>query len=156
MGHNYLIDIMENYRSQYRLYEKMEDLSSRQLNLLQGIEVNSDLSELLQDRKDLMDEIVGLNQANKQMQEQLRANLEMGDFTVSGIESRGETDLAQELKALLSSISNLLNKINENDIKNESLMRQFMRSKRNSTTSAQAGDIYQEVMQGFKSGHGDK
>lgn len=151
MENDFLSNIISNYQAQCKLYNQMLDLSAKQVDLL--LDNNEDtinnLHDIITERKVIMEEITKLNETNKVMQANLISDLGINEFVISKLKGLVEKKTTQELEEVISIMSTLLNKINENDKLNEALLKQSARKKQDtkkSISSAKVSNAYKEAM----------
>lgn len=151
MRNTLLSKIVDNYRVQFNLYNQMLDLSVKQVNLLkENLENIDNLHSLLSARKTLMDDIINLNRENKSLQKQLISELGINEFVINKLEGLVDQQILKELDKIITDISSVLNKINENDKLNEALIKQGFKKKPDifrKTSPANASKAYKKAMQ---------
>ncbi|NLB88188.1 MAG: hypothetical protein GX790_03025 [Syntrophomonadaceae bacterium] len=151
MENKLLSEIVDNYKEQFELYKQMLNLSVQQVKLLQdNIEDINDLHSILTARQVLMDDIINLNKENKSLQNQLISKLGIKEFVINKLEGLVEEQILKDLEKIITDISTLLSKINENDKRNEALIKQGFKKKPDdfkTTSAAKATKAYKKAMQ---------
>lgn len=151
MENNLLSQIIDNYKEQLKLYNQMLDLSVEQVSLLKNnLEDINNLHSILTARKTIMDDIINLNIENKSMQSQLISRLGIKEFVINKLEGLVGDEKVKELDQVITDISTLLNRINENDKLNEALIKQGVRKKQDTVKKASAAEAtaaYKKAME---------
>lgn len=149
MENTLLSQIIDNYKNQINLYNQMLDLSVKQVSLLKdNLEDTDNLHSLLTTRKAIMDDIINLNAQNKSMQKELVESLGIKEFVIKNLKGLVEEGKVKELDQVITDMSTLLNRINENDKRNEALIKQGFRKNTGKNTSPyEASAAYKKAMQ---------
>jgi len=144
-----IASIISNFKAQQELYLRMSEMAKMQLTCLeqQCPEETASLSELLQGRQELMQEIDGLNKQNQTWQEQVAVQLELPEFSLSQLESKIEKGLHDSLHEVLDSLRELLADITATDEQNHALLKKNARPARaeNPVSRQKAQNAYQQA-----------
>lgn len=146
MSKDILLNIIENYKEQYKLYEQMLNLAKEQTSLLDADKLGLELHDILQDRAAIMSRITTLIQSNKLQQEDLKLNLNLESFNIKQLENNENLEDVPVLKDLLALIGDILIKINDSDKVNESIIRVNLRKRLSSDNPTKVTDIYKDSM----------
>ncbi|NLJ73212.1 MAG: hypothetical protein GX333_09395 [Syntrophomonadaceae bacterium] len=146
MSKDILLNIIENYKEQYKLYEQMLNLAKEQTSLLDADKLGLELHDILQDRAAIMSRITTFIQSNKLQQEDLKLNLNLESFNIKQLENNENLEDVPVLKDLLALIGDILIKINDSDKVNESIIRVNLRKRLSSDNPTKVTDIYKDSM----------
>jgi len=140
---------MANYNKQYDLYLQMDRLAKEQLDCLEsGHDCDSaGLWNILERRRQLMDEILQLNGQVQQFQKDFISEYGMAQFTLSVLRDKVDSRTYEGLKETIQKLGDVLHGINDIDIRNQSIMEQkTIRQDRVKTSSREAGQAYRQAM----------
>lgn len=142
-------DLIDNYIKQEKIYQKVALSSIQQTSLLQGQTVDpAVIKNVLQQRQVLMDDVAAINDEARKMQEKMKRHYGLKAFTLSEIEGVVNNIDIQELKQVLNNMSEVLKSISQNDLKNQTLMRQAAAEAHSQPTVSthQAATAYRQSM----------
>ncbi len=144
-------DIIEKYSLQLTLYQQMVVLSLEQTALLESespINSSIHLKELIQQRQELMNEISMINEKARGLQVQISQALNVKAFNFTELKPRIKTDEFQALQQALAQIAEILKVISQNDLKNQTLMRQATTGANTQprANNQQASNAYRQAM----------
>ncbi len=142
-------DLIDNYIKQEKIYQKIELSSIQQTLLLQNQTLDPlMIKEVLQQRQALMDDVAAINEEAKKIQEKMKRDYGLKSFTVSEIEGVVNSLDLLELKQALENMSEVLKHISQNDLKNQTLMRQAAAESHTgpSVSNQQATNAYRQSM----------
>lgn len=146
MSKDILLNIIENYKEQYKLYGQMLNLAKKQTSLLDADKLGPELHDILQARAAIMSRITTLIQTNKSQQEDLKLNLNLESFNIKQLENNENLEHVPVLKDLLALIGDILIKINDNDKVNEYIIRVNLKKRLSGDNSAKVTNIYKDSM----------
>jgi len=119
-------DIINNFEQQHKLYGTMAELSAAQLQILQDWNGNDSLQAALASvmtrRQQLMQEIITVNDENQRWQLEACDHWQIGAFTISQLRGKIEEEQLQRLERVVRHLGTILEKIDESDRKNQSIM----------------------------------
>jgi len=103
---------------------------------------------VLQQRQALMDDVAAINEEAKKTQEKMKRDYGLKSFTVSEIEGVVNNIDLLELKQALENMSEILKQISQNDLRNQTLMRQAVAESPTgpSVSNQQATNAYRQSM----------
>jgi len=142
-------DLIDNYIKQEKIYQKIELSSIQQTLLLQNQTLDPlMIKEVLQQRQALMDDVAAINEEAKKIQEKMKRDYGLKSFTVSEIEGVVNNIDLLELKQALENMSEVLKQISQNDLRNQTLMRQAAAESHTgpSVSNQQATNAYRQSM----------
>lgn len=142
-------DLIDNYIKQEKIYQKIELSSIQQTLLLQNQTLDPlMIKEVLQQRQALMDDVAAINEEAKKIQEKMKRDYGLKSFTVSEIEGVVNSLDLLELKQALENMSEVLKQISQNDLRNQTLMRQAVAESPTgpSVSNQQATNAYRQSM----------
>lgn len=142
-------DLIDNYIKQEKIYQKVALSSIQQTSLLQSQTLDPlMIKEVLQQRQVLMDDVAAINEEAKKIQEKMKRDYGLKSFTVSEIEGVVNSLDLLELKQALENMSEVLKHISQNDLKNQTLMRQAAAESHTgpSVSNQQATNAYRQSM----------
>ena len=142
-------DLIDNYIKQEKIYQKIELSSIQQTLLLQNQTLDPlMIKEVLQQRQALMDDVAAINEEAKKIQEKMKRDYGLKSFTVSEIEGVVNNIDLLELKQALENMSEVLKHISQNDLRNQTLMRQAAAESHTgpSVSNQQATNAYRQSM----------
>lgn len=150
-------DIIDNYKQQQQLYERIADFSCAQLNLLSEenwLSKQDELNDLLKKRQLINEEIDILNSQNKIFQEQVIMQTGIPEFALSHLERQLEEVQYKSLSDVVTGLGDILANISKIDEQNHILIKKQAGTSQVKPQSnrQQAQNAYQQaVQQGKKS-----
>ena len=125
---NILIDnIIHNFKEQWLLCEKMAASAQEQLEMLKQAEnagIPSQVMDIVAKRQELLEDLQVLEDANRNLQEQVVSELGIDEFTLSQLEAKLENEQFAHLKEIVNQLGTILNSISEIDDQSQALMRE--------------------------------
>lgn len=150
---NTLIDnIIGNYAEQYRICEEMATLANKQLDLLKDsnqVGAFSQVMDVVNQRQALLASLQQLDLENRNLQEQVLAELGLDDFTLSQLQNRLDSEQYTNFKEILNKLGIILKSISETDYENQLLMREGLSPVNKKISRAKKHDAcsaYKQVM----------
>lgn len=145
---DYIEKIIANFSEQCVLYRKMEDLSARQLQILaskNGNDTNG-LRGLLAERSRLLEGILQLTAVNKELQQQIKEALNVEEFSMSRLDGHVAEEDYKRMQELVNELGILLEKINNNDKRSQSIMKNSLISHDTVIRTKQVEKLYRKAM----------
>lgn len=152
MSNTLINNIIHNYAEQYRICEEMAALANKQLDLLKDsnqVGVFSQVMDVVTRRQALLASLQQLDSENRNLQEQVLGELDLGEFTLSQLQTRLEIEQYTNFKGMLNKLGIILKSISETDNENQLLMREGLSPVNKKVSQAKKNDacnVYKQVM----------
>lgn len=147
----FLKGIIANFKEQYALYARVRDLAVEQKKCLSGEGRNGQIDQfiqLLQQRKDIMDKISGINEENMKLRRTWTDISGLKSFTLSEMEGKVNKEDLEEIRRVVNELNGILLEISEIDDKNSAVLRDmaYRGNKTRYRKEAEAKKLYNKVM----------
>lgn len=131
--------IISNFDLQADLYGKMAELARVQLENLKDTAYSACIDEvnrILAERKGIINELTPLNDENKNLQQEVVAELHIESFSIKNLKGNIPEDQRARLKTAVNEVQKLLAAIDKADRESEQIMRRSVPGK----SAAKAGN----------------
>lgn len=145
-------EMLENFYLQYDIYLEMSAFAKKQLDLLGGNTVYSNvnkLDDLLEKRKACIEKSDLISRKNKELQKKVNRELDMEEFFLSKLPGHIEEKQYNALEKIVSETACLLNSISATDEQSHILIKQQLNENNKineRTNSKDASNAYREAM----------